>query len=117
MWQLPETLREIEEAGDDTLVLELIETFQSDTGSRLERMKGALARQDAGGVKAESHSMRGSARQMGADALADSCQTVETGAPKMNWPELTDQIRQAEKRFAEVCAAMSEYVEARRRTG
>jgi hypothetical protein len=33
MWRLPETLREIGEDGDDGIVLELIDSFQSDTGS------------------------------------------------------------------------------------
>ena len=117
MWQLPETLREFEEAGDDSLVLELIDSFQTDTASRLERLHNAVAQFDAATVKAEAHSVRGSARQMGAEELADLCQAVEGGAPKMNWPALEDQVKQAEGRFAEALSAMSEYVNAKQRAG
>ena len=111
MWHLPETLREFEEAGDDSIVLELINSFQNDTASRCERLQDAVARHDAARVKAEAHSMRGSARQMGAEALADLCQAVEADAPLMNWPELAHQSKQAEVRFAEVRNAMSGYVQ------
>ena len=117
MWHLPEPLREIEEAGDESIVLELIDYFQNDTVSRFGRLHAAVARLDAATVKAEAHSMRGSARQMGAEALADLCQTIEAGALKMNWPELEGQVDQADECFAEMRSAMSEYVKAMRRTG
>ena len=64
MWHLPETLMEFEEAGECSVVLELIDSFQTDTASRLERLHNAVARFDAATVKAEAHSVRGSARQM-----------------------------------------------------
>ena len=112
MWSVPETLKEIAEAGDGRIVLELIDSFQRDTASRLERLHEALTRFDADRVKAEAHSIRGSARQMGAESLADLCQAVEASAPQMNWSELEYQAKQAEVRFAEVRSAMSEYVQA-----
>jgi HPt (histidine-containing phosphotransfer) domain-containing protein len=88
MWHLPETLREFEQTGDETIVLELIDSFQNDTAHRFERLHDAVARLDAATVKAEAHAVGGSARQMGAEALADLCQAVEAVAPPMNWPEL-----------------------------
>jgi len=112
-WHLPETLWAIE--CDDSIVLDLINSFQNDTTSRLARLHDAIARLDAATVKAEAHSIRGSARQMGAEALADLCQAVESGAPQRNWPEIECQVNQAEVRFVETCAAMSEYVKGRDR--
>jgi HPt (histidine-containing phosphotransfer) domain-containing protein len=117
MWQLPETLREIEEAGDDGIVLELIDSFQNDTARRFARLGEAVARLDAAAVKAEAHSVKGSARQMGAEALADLCQAMEAGAPRMNWPELESQVKQAAARFAEVEGSMSAYVRAKQDAG
>ena len=117
MWHLPDTLREIEDAGDNSIVLELIDAFQNDTASRLQRLHEAVARHDAATVKAEAHSVRGSARQMGADALADLCQTIESGMPKVNWAELESQVKQAETLFAEVLGGMSAYINARRGAG
>ena len=117
MWHLPETLREFEDAGEGSIVLELIDSFESDTTCRLKRLHEAVARLDAATVKAEAHSVRGSARQMAAEALADLCQAVEASAPKLNWPELKEQVTQAEVRFNEVRGAMSEYVKARQQRG
>ena len=111
MWHLPEALREIEDDSDDSVVLELIATFESDTARRFARLHESFFRRDAARVKAEAHSMRGSSRQMGAEALADLCQALEHGAPQMNWPELECQAKQAEACFAEVRSAMSEYVQ------
>src|ERR1035441_9426700 len=102
MWHPPEALREIEETGDVTIVLELITSFQNDTARRFERLHAAVARLDAATVTAEAHAMQGSARQMGAEALADLCQAVEAAAPRVNWPELGGQVEQADLLFAEV---------------
>jgi HPt (histidine-containing phosphotransfer) domain-containing protein len=113
MWHLPKTLREIEDAGDATIVPELIDSFQNDTARRFKRLHDAVARLDAATVRAEAHSVRGSADQMGAEALADLCQAVETCAPRMNWRELEGQLEQADMRFAEVRNAMSEFVKTR----
>ena len=110
MWHLPENLRELEEYGNDSIVLELIASYKADTATRLARLHESFVRRDAAAVNAEAHSMRGSSRQMGAEALADLCQAMEAGAPRMNWPELVCQAKQAEVCFAEVLSAMSEYV-------
>jgi HPt (histidine-containing phosphotransfer) domain-containing protein len=83
VWYLPETLREIEQAGDETIVLELITSFQNDTARRFECLHAAVARLDAATVTAEAHAMQGSARQMGAEALADLCQAVEAAAGEL----------------------------------
>ena len=115
MWTVPEILKDIAEAGDDGVLLELIDSFRHDTASRLERLHQAVARFDADKLKAEAHSVRGAAQQMGAEDLADLCRSVEAGAPQRNWPELECQVNQAEGRFAEMCIAMSEYVNARQR--
>jgi HPt (histidine-containing phosphotransfer) domain-containing protein len=113
MWRLTETLRDIEEK-DESLVLELIDSFQSDTASRFQRLHDAVAKLDAARLKAEAHSIHGSASQMGAEALAAQCRALEAGALARNWPELESQVKQAEVAFAEVGVAMSEYVKARR---
>ena len=113
MWQLPETLREMEVDGDDGIVLELIDSFQNDTARRFERLHGAVARLHAATVTAEAHAMRGSARQMGAEALANLCQAVEAAAPQTTWRDLEGQLEQADLRFAEVHTDMSEFVNAK----
>ena len=113
MWHLPEALREIEEAGDVTMLVELVNSFQNDTIKRFERLRAAVARLDAATAKAEAHAMQGSARQMGAEALADLCQAVEAAAAQRNWLELEGRLEQADLRFAEAWEAMAEYVKTR----
>ena len=98
------------------MVLELIDSFQNDTTSRFERLRAAVARLDAATAKAEAHAMQGSARQMGAEGLADLCQALEASAAQSNWIALKGQMEQADLRFAEECNAMAEYVKATRRT-
>src|ERR1019366_7465738 len=109
MWHLPETLREFEQTGDETIVLELIDSFQNDTAHRFERLHDAVARLDAATVKAEAHAVGGSARQMGAEALADLCQGVKAAAPPMTWLNRKRQREQPALRFAESRTAMSEF--------
>ena len=113
MWHMPEALREIEEAGDVTVLLELVNSFQDDTIKRFERLRAAVARLDSATAKAEAHAMQGSARQMGAEALADLCLAVEASAAQRNWLETEGQMAQADLRFAEAWDAMAEYVKAR----
>ena len=113
MWHLPETLREFEQTGDETIVLELIDSFQNDTAHRFERLHDAVARLDAATVKAEAHAIQGGAKQMGAEALADRCREVEASAAERNWLALESQVEQADLRFAEARNAMAEYVKAR----
>ena len=116
MWRVPETLKEFAEAGDDTIVLQLIDAFRCDTARRLDRLHEALARLDPGTVKAEAHSVRGAARQMGAEGLADLCHSVETAAPGMDWPDLGQRVKLVDAGFADLCRAMSEYVDSRQPT-
>ena len=110
MWQLPESIREIEEAGEDGLVLELIDSFDDDTAKRFKRLRHAVGRLDAVALKAEAHAIRGSARQMGADQLAELCLALETVTPALEC-----QVNQAEELFAQVRSDMSDYVKAKGR--
>ena len=117
MWQLPETLRELDDGGDSEVVLDLIEAFESDTTSRFERLRDAMTQRDAARVKAEGHSLRGSARQMGADELAELWQGVENATLQPDWAAVESQAVQGEKLFAKVRAEMAQWAEARRRSG
>jgi HPt (histidine-containing phosphotransfer) domain-containing protein len=117
MWQLPETLRELDDGGDGEIVLDLIQAFEGDTTGRFERLRDAMAHRDAVRVKAEAHSLRGSARQMGANELADLWQGVENAAQEPDWPAVESQGVQGEKLFAEVRAEMAQWADARRRSG
>lgn len=107
IWQLPESLRELEEAGDRNIVRDLISEFRRDSETRLERMHAALQRRDAVGLKSEAHSLCGSASQMGANAFAAVCREIEAEAPGLDWATLETQVGRARPLLADVVGAMS----------
>lgn len=111
MWTVPDTLKELEEAGEGNIVRELVNSFRHDTASRLHRLRDALARLDAVSLQAEAHSVCGAARQMGAPELADACWCIETAAPEGDWSALAGHLRQAEAYFDEACTAMFVYLQ------
>jgi CheY-like chemotaxis protein/HPt (histidine-containing phosphotransfer) domain-containing protein len=106
-WTLPEALRELADDGDPGLILELIEAFRADTAPRLGRMGEAIANADTKGLSSAAHTIKGCARQMGADAMASICQELELAAMDTPTPELVRRLTALEAEFAEVSRAMS----------
>jgi HPt (histidine-containing phosphotransfer) domain-containing protein len=76
-WTLPALLVELA-AGDDELIADLIATFNADAADRIHKIRRALADSDFSEIRAQAHTIKGSARQVGADAVADACQDLET---------------------------------------
>jgi HPt (histidine-containing phosphotransfer) domain-containing protein len=104
-WTPPQLLRDLED-GASGFVAEMIADFRADTATRLQRLRRAAADADSSKVRAEAHAIRGSAREMGADALVQLCQEIELKAPNPNAP---DRIQELEARFGEVSRAMARY--------
>ena len=59
---------------------ELVETFLTDTGKRLEMMERALRSHDLATLGLHAHGLKGSSRNIGANPLADLCETLEAQA-------------------------------------
>jgi HPt (histidine-containing phosphotransfer) domain-containing protein len=106
-WVLPETLRELADDGAAGLILELIEAFRTDTAPRLPRMREAIANADTKGLSSAAHTIKGSAQQMGAGAMASICQELETAAMDTPASELVRRLNALEAEYAEVSRAMS----------
>src|ERR1700693_3416792 len=107
-WIPPDSL--LEAAGDDCgLIAELIEDFQTDTELRLQRLRTALETGDAKVLRAEVHNIKGSAGQVGADALAAVCQEVELGSG-LDAPALSALANQLQPLFDAVRRAMTAYL-------
>lgn len=62
---------------DDSLVVELADSFARDTPQRLETLAAALLGEDRALAVATAHYVRGSAQMFGATRLADLCAAVE----------------------------------------
>jgi HPt (histidine-containing phosphotransfer) domain-containing protein len=79
-WQPPEIIRDLGDDAADELLAELVDAFCADTSERLHRLREAVAHTNAQAIRKEAHSIKGSALQMGADAMASLCQEIELAA-------------------------------------
>lgn len=79
-WQPPEIIRDLGHDAADQLLAELVDAFCADTAERLHRLREAVAHINAQAIRKEAHSIKGSAQQMGADAMAALCQEIELAA-------------------------------------
>ena len=107
-WAPPPSLRDLE-AGASGFVAEMIADFTTDTTTRLQHLRRAAANADSSRVRAEVHAIRGSAREMGADAIVRLCVEIERETPDPNASNIKDCIRELEARFGEVSRAMARY--------
>jgi HPt (histidine-containing phosphotransfer) domain-containing protein len=104
-WALPEALEQLAVCGEREIVVEVLSLFQSDTGSRLRSLRAAVEGGDRQRARAEAHSLKGSAVQVGALALGDACREMEMTAETQ--PELLPLLEEIEARFASVSKAIS----------
>jgi histidine phosphotransfer protein HptB len=96
-------------AGDEGCLDELIDAFKTDTEIRLQRLTVALAGADVHNMRREAHAVKGSARQVGAETLADVCEQVETAPDSMPIPFLAGLVEKIQQLYVEVAAAMESY--------
>jgi len=104
-WEPPALLLEVAD-GDEDLIREVTADFERDTESRLERSRQALAVTDRARMRAEAHAIKGGARQVGANRVADVCQQIELTALEASPYDLADRLTQAEEEFRSICAAI-----------
>jgi HPt (histidine-containing phosphotransfer) domain-containing protein len=103
----PESLRLLAECGESGLVDEIIVIFQSDTASRLEVLGRAVAAVDLAVVRAEAHTIKGSAMQVGAGRMAELCKQMELEARKTPPLELFSLFSRLRISFDEACLVMT----------
>jgi HPt (histidine-containing phosphotransfer) domain-containing protein len=56
----------------------LLDEYLTQSAEILERLAGAIAANDVAGVRAAAHELKGSSRTIGAHAVGEVCQTLET---------------------------------------
>jgi HPt (histidine-containing phosphotransfer) domain-containing protein len=107
-WSPPAVLLEAA-AGDDGLIAKLIDAFGRETDARIERMRGALAASNFPGIRAEAHTIKGSAGNMGADAAAEACHEVEMACDLQEASLVAARLNRVQELFDEVREAMAAY--------
>jgi HPt (histidine-containing phosphotransfer) domain-containing protein len=73
-------LRGLQQDGEPDLLDEVIRMFVEDSRARVAQAEAALAARDAEELRRLTHSLRGSAGMLGADAVADASKQIETAA-------------------------------------
>lgn len=106
-WVLPEEFRELADNGGTRLIIELIEAFEADTAPGLGQLREAIAAADIGRLRSAAHSLKGSALQMAADAMASLCQELELAPMDTPVVELMRLLTALEAESAKVYRAMS----------
>ncbi len=86
--------------------IELVETFISDSAQRVTAMHSALSAGDIEQVRHQSHGLKGSCRNLGANPLGDLCQVMETQAHEGQLLEGEQQLAAIEKKLAAVNNAL-----------
>jgi len=107
-WAPPALLLEAS-AGDDGLILALIDAFFQDTDARIAQMHVDLAASDFPHLRSEAHTVKGSASQMGADALADACRELELASGRRDAALIPALLNRIEARFDEIRGEMAAF--------
>jgi HPt (histidine-containing phosphotransfer) domain-containing protein len=108
VWSLTADLSEIA-TSDAGMLLELVSLFIDDSTVRLQTLNSACCRQDFKVVRAQAHSLKGSALQMGAARLAFFCAALES-ADRPEPDRCGPMMRAIDDEFALVRLAMEEYL-------
>jgi HPt (histidine-containing phosphotransfer) domain-containing protein len=106
-WSPPELLLEADEDGG--LITELIEAFTIDTIERMEKVRQAVATADFSKIKIEGHTIKGSARQIGAEDVALACQDLEAAAKAEDGLSAAIHLRRIQELFEGVRRDMENY--------
>ena len=108
-WSLPEALQELPCEVAATLVGHLIKPFQTDVAVRLQRTRKAIAEADPAALRAEVHSLKGSASQVGADVMASICAEMESSIGQVPVAQLLESVGRLEVHCTAAVRAMSTY--------
>ncbi len=73
-----ESFREYQQPGETDIIVELIDLFVRDAGSRLDALRRFVSETDAASIKTECHSLKGSSGNVGASRLAAVLERMES---------------------------------------
>jgi len=100
-------------AEDGSLIVRLIDAFGRDTDARMEKMRRALAASNFPNIRAEAHTIKGGARQMGADEVAEACQELEIACDLQEASLIAARLNHVQELFDEIRGAMIAYSNSR----
>jgi HPt (histidine-containing phosphotransfer) domain-containing protein len=112
-WSPPASILEAA-SGDDGLIDDLIDAFSTDSDARIGQMREALATPDFPTIRFEAHTIKGSARQMGANAVAEVCQELEMVSALQDTRLIAARLNRLQELFEDIRSAMTSYSNSRK---
>jgi HPt (histidine-containing phosphotransfer) domain-containing protein len=107
-WAPPEWFQEFV-PDTEGFIAELIDAFKTSTETSLQQMRTALASADVPKLRTTAHRAKGGARQIGAEAFAEVCQSLEDSSCQTPVPRLVELLNRCQELFDEASTAMTSY--------
>jgi HPt (histidine-containing phosphotransfer) domain-containing protein len=96
--------------GDDSFLIEIIQTYSEDTPKRIEEARAAFAAGDAAAFIRATHTIKGSSSNLGAERLRRAAERFEHTARKSGLAGMEQAVAELEAEFAQTRAALLEFV-------
>jgi HPt (histidine-containing phosphotransfer) domain-containing protein len=103
---------DVDAAPDDDFVQGLLERFVEQAISDLENMSSALEINDRAALEEHAHRLKGSARTVGAEQLAQAARSLETAAAEADPDALADKLETARETLNRFREALSAFLDA-----
>jgi CheY-like chemotaxis protein len=103
---------DVDAAPDDDFVQDLLERFVEQAISDLENMSSALEINDRAALEEHAHRLKGSARTVGAEQLAQAARSLETAAAEADPDALADKLETARETLNRFREALSAFLDA-----
>ena len=106
-WTLPEIVEGLAPGEVAALLAELLPAFRTDTAGRLQLLDVAIASGDREVFRSQVHSIKGSAGQIGAQAIAAYCRAIEPTVAHVPVGQLEAYAGELQELFSEACRDMA----------
>ena len=92
--------------GDASVIVELIDLFLIDAPGKITQTQQAIEEDDANEVREGIHALKGSARNLHAEALARACENLERSAKKGKLNSAPADLRRIEEELQKVVVVL-----------
>jgi PAS domain S-box-containing protein len=101
--EVVEQLRLLSDAGQPSVLAEIIQLFLEDTPERMRALREAVLAEDTAARCEIAHSLKGSSANLGARIMVLLCRQFEALDPGTALPEVTRTLERLEREYARVC--------------
>ena len=91
-----DTIDELRELMEDDFI-ELIQSFIDDIQVKIQQIQNAIEHCDCDSLRQKSHSLKGSARNIGAEEMSDLCYHLEKAGKEKNLEDVQEIYQKLEK--------------------